>query len=102
MIAEKFFESKLETSSSFAEDGSFQDLTIKSQLYSGQVSFIRKSDSTVEWFKLLTSYEIRYFRFHLNIWNRMWVNNAWKVVKKKLIVPENKYWAMTIKFVSET
>ena len=102
MICEKFFESKLETSSSFGEDGTFQNIVLKAQLYSGQVSFIKKSDPSTEWFKLLTAFQLRYFRFHLFIWNRVWVNDAWKVVKKKLEVPANKYWAMTIKFVSES
>ena len=102
MIAEKFFETKLETSSSFAENGTFENMTMKSQLYSGQVSFIRKSDFSQEWFKLLTSYEVRYFRFHIYIWNRLWVNNKWKIVKKKLHIPTNKYWGLSLKFVSES
>jgi hypothetical protein len=102
MICEKFFESKLETSSTFGEDGAFKNIVLKAQLYSGQVSFIKKSDPSIEWFKLMTAYELRYFRFHLFVWNRIWVNDAWKVIKKKLVVPDNKYWAMTIKFISES
>ena len=101
MICEKFFESHLEASTTYDENGRFQNRTLKSQIYSGQYSFIKKSDRTIEWFRLLTSYEIRYFRFHLYIWNRMWVDNKWKLVQKRLVVPNNKFWILSLKFVSE-
>jgi len=101
MICEKYFQSKLEASTSFDENGQFQNRTLQSQLYSGQYSFIKKSDQNLEWYRLITSYELRFFRFHLYIWNRMWIDNSWKLVQKRLAVPTNKYWSMSLKFVSE-
>ena len=102
-ICDKYFENKLETSIRFDDTGTYKESTMKTKLYSGQVAFIKKSDRHTEWLKLLTAYELRYFRFHLFITYRTWdnTNNRFKLTKKLLEVPENKYWDMTIKFVSE-
>ena len=102
-IAEGFFESHLETAVQFDNWGTFTQMTMKSKLYSGQVSFIKKSDPHPEWHKLLTAYELRYFRFHLNIWYRTYTpGSGWSLVKRPLEVPTDKYWAMSIRFVSES
>ena len=102
-IAEKYFENKLETIVSFDDDGVFSSQTLKNILYSGQVNFIKKSDVHTEWFRLLTAFELRYMRYHLNIHYREWSNttNTWVLTKRKLEVPENKYWEMSIRFVSD-
>ena len=102
-IAEKYFENKLETIVSFDNDGVFSSQTLKNILYSGQVNFIKKSDVHTEWFRLLTAFELRYMRFHLHIHYREWSDstNTWILTKSKLEVPENKYWEMSIRFVSD-
>ena len=98
-----YFENKLETIVAFDNDGVFQKSIIKSKLYSGQVSFIKKSDVHLDWYKLLSAYSLRFFRFYLYITYRKWdgTHNTWKLDKQLLEVPDNKYWDMTIKFVSE-
>ena len=101
-IAEAFFETKLQTSIKFDDEGLFTDMTVASRLYSGQVSFIKKSDLHTEWHKLLTAYELRYFRFHLYIWYRKWSGEKWELKRQPLDVPKNKYWSMAIRFVSES
>jgi len=102
-IAEKYFENKLETIVVFDDSGVFKNSIIKSKLYSGQVSFIKKSDVHVDWYKLLTAYALRFFRFYLYITYRKWdgTKNTFKLDKQLLEVPKNKYWDMSIKFVSE-
>jgi len=103
-IAEKYFENKLETAVFFDNAGEYQNTVMRNKLYSGQVSFIKKSDPHNEWYKLLSAYELRFFRFHLFIWYRIFqtATNTWKLTKRRLEVPENQYWLMSLRFVSES
>ena len=102
-ICEKFFENKLETSILFDDSGAYESATMKNALYSAQVAFIKKSDLHTEWLKLMTALDLRFFRFYLYITYRVWdtAANRFKLTEKLLDVPENKYWDMSIKFVSE-
>ena len=102
-ICEKYFENKLETSILFDDSGAYDSATMKTTLYSGQIAFIKKSDRHTEWLKLLTALDLRFFRFYLFITYRVWdaALNGFKLVDKRLDVPDNKYRQLSIKFVSE-
>jgi hypothetical protein len=103
-ICEKYFETMLETSTAFNSDGTFSGQELSTRVYSGQVSFVKKADRISQWQKLLTAYELKFFRFHLYIWYRAYsaVSNTWTLKKQRLDVPERKYWELELLFVSDT
>jgi hypothetical protein len=103
-IVEKFFESQLECTVNFDQDGTFSSQQITSNIYSGQVAFVKKSDRHTQWHRLLSAYQLSYFRFHLFITYRRYnsVTNAWSLKREALKVPDDKYWEMEVRFISDT
>ena len=103
-IAEAYFESKLENMIRFDEAGIFENMTMQSAMYAGQTNFIRKSDANFQWNKLSTAYELKFFRFQVYIWYRVWddATQRWKLTKDKLIVPDQQYWELSVRFVSDS
>jgi hypothetical protein len=103
-ISERFFESKLESTVHFDSDGTFDSQQITSNVYSGQYSFIKKSDRPTQWHKLMTAYELRYFRFHIYLTYRVYnaATDTWYLVKDPLDIPTSKYWSMQVRFISDT
>ena len=102
-IAEFYFEKNITSSTTFDSDGHFESSKITTNIYSGQYSLIKKSGQYKKWTKLQTAYEIRFFRFMLNIFYRTYdsLNEKWNVTKQSLKVPDDMYWSMLIRFVSE-
>ena len=103
-IAEAYFESKLENMIRFDQEGIFENMTMQSAMYAGQTNFIRKSDANFQWNKLSTAYELKFFRFQVYIWYRVWndATQRWKLSKDKLIVPDQQYWELSVRFVSDS
>ena len=103
-IVEKFFESQLQCTVHFDQDGSFSSQEISSNMYSGQVVFVKKSDRHTQWHRLLTAFQLSYFRFHLFITYRVYnaAKNVWSLSRQKLEVPDDKYWEMELRFISDT
>ena len=103
-IAEAYFESKLENMIRFDEAGIFENMTMQSAMYAGQTNFIRKSDANFQWNKLSTAYELKFFRFQVYIWYRVWndATQRWNLTKDKLIVPDQQYWELSVRFVSDS
>ena len=103
-ICEKYFENHLESTVQFDSDGTFQSQDLSTRVYSGQYSFIRKSDRRTQWHKLLTAYELRFFRFHIYITYRLYdaATDRWYLKKQFLDIPDDKYWSMTLHFISES
>ena len=103
-IAEAYFESKLENMIRFDEEGVFENMTMQSKMYAGQTNFIRKSDANFQWNKLSTAYELKFFRFQIYIWYRVWndATQTWQLSKDKLIVPDQQYWELSVRFVSDS
>jgi hypothetical protein len=103
-IVEKFFESQLHCTVKFDQDGSFSSQEISSNMYSGQVVFVKKSDRHTQWHRLLTAFQLSYFRFHLFITYRVYnaAKNTWYLSRQKLEVPDDKYWEMELRFISDT
>ena len=102
-ICEAWFENKIRVDVDYSSEGAFSGTKIRSDIYSGQRNFIKKSDNHTQWMKLLTSYALTYYRFYLKITYREFSEekNSWSLSTKKLPVPENAFWAMTLKFVSD-
>jgi len=103
-IAEAYFESKLENQIKFNESGVLESMHMTSAMYAGMVNFIKKSDMTFQWNKLMTAYEIKLFRFQLYIWYRVWndTTGQWGIQKSKLSIPDEQFWEMTVRFVSDS
>jgi len=102
-ICEAWFENKIRVDVDYSSEGVFSGTKIRSDIYSGQRNFIKKSDNHTQWMKLLTSYSLTYYRFYLKITYREFSEekNTWSLSTKKLPVPDNAFWAMTLKFVSD-
>ena len=103
-IVEKFFESQLECTVNFDQDGSFSSQEITSKVYSGQIAFIKKSDNHTQWHRLLTAFQLSYFRFHLFITYRVYniATNTWYLKREALKVPDDQFWEMELRFISDT
>ena len=103
-IAEAYFESKLENQIKFDEAGVLESMHMTSAMYAGQTNFIKKSDMTFQWNKLMTAYELKLFRFQLYIWYRVWndTTGQWGIQKSKLSIPDEQFWEMTVRFVSDS
>jgi hypothetical protein len=102
-IVEKFFESPLETSISFSSNGRFDSTELARRVYAGLVSFVKKTDRDVVWYRLLTSTNLYFFRFHLYIIYRKYdiLTNSWSLIKKRITVNAGKFWEMELTFVSD-
>ena len=103
-ICEFFFEKSITASTIFDRDGRYESSKMTTNIYSGEVSLIKKSNPYKTWTKLQTSYEQRFFRFHLYIFYRKYnsVTTKWDITKELLGIPKDMYWSMLLRFVSET
>ena len=103
-IATAYFESRLENMIRFDETGVFENMTMQSAMYAGQTNFIRKSDRSFQWNRLLTAYELKLFRFQVYIYYRVWNEAAqrWVLQKSALEVPDEQFWEMSVRFVSDS
>ena len=103
-IADVHFESKLENQITFDEAGFFESMSMSSAMYAGQYNFIKKSDYTFQWNKLMTAYELKLFRFQIYVWYRVWsdATNEWKLTRDKLSVPKEQFWELAVRFVSDS
>ena len=102
MICEVFFENRVTTSALFDAAGVFQQQSIRNTLYAGMFPFIKKSDPSKQWHRLLTSYSLRFFRFRIYITYRNYdsTKDAWVFNTVKLPIEENKYWDFSLRFLS--
>ena len=101
-ICEVFFENKVVSSVTFDEEGVFKEQSMTNTLYAGMFPFIKKSDSSKQWHRLLTSYSLRFFRFSIYITYRNYdsVKDAWIFNTVKLPIEKNKYWDFSLRFLS--
>ena len=103
-IAEAYFESKVENQIKYNESGVVDTMSMTSAMYAGQTNFIRKSDISFQWNKLLTAYEVKLFRFQVYITYRVWndTTQLWVLLKSPLSVPAQQFWEMSVRFVSDS
>ena len=103
-ICEVFFQNQITSSVEFDNNGWFSKQTIENKVYAGLYPFVEKHKQITQWHKLKTSYELRFFRFHIHLWRRTYdsTKDTWNLKREDLSVPQNKFWNMTIRFISET
>ena len=101
-ICEVFFENKVVSSVTFDENGVFTQQSMTNTLYAGMFPFIKKSDRSKQWHRLLTSYSLRFFRFSIYITYRDYDSekDAWIFTTEKLPIEKNKYWDFSLRFLS--
>lgn len=102
-IAEAYFLNDLSVETEWDHEAGFQGIKMKTDVYSGQRAFIKKSDRHTNWTKLLSSENLEFFRFHLKITYRVFDSTTlkWKLVTSRLSVPDDFYWLFVIRFVSD-
>ena len=83
--------------------GAIEHTKYRNNIYSGQHSFINKNQPTTQWTKLISSINLAYFRFYLMIHYRAFneETSKWGIVSERMSIPENEYWSITIRFVSD-
>ena len=102
-IAEAYFLNHVTAETEWDENGDYQGTNLTTDVYSGQRAFIKKSDRHTDWTKLLASENLSFFRFHLKITYRVFdlATQKFKLRTSKFNVPDDFYWLMVIKFVSD-
>ena len=102
-IAEVFFQNEAIASFEFDSAGTITSKKIATKVYCGLYPLIKKSSPNKTYHKLLTSYNLRYFRFHLYVTFRTYdsVTDLWKFSRKALDVPKNLFWSCSLRFCSE-
>ena len=102
-IVEVYFDNKITTSVAFDDEGVFKEQIITNTLYAGQFPFIKKSDRSKQWHKLLTSYDLRFLRFHVNLTYRNYDSekDEWRLKTDRLTIDPKRYWDFSLRFISE-
>ena len=102
-ILEVFFTQRIKSTVQFNEDGLFTQQALTNSVYSGQYSFVSKSDVSKQWHRLLTSFDQRFLRFYLYITYRVYdsVKDMWVMKPMRLPIPDKHFWNFTIRFLSE-
>ena len=95
-ICEVFFQNQITSSVEFDNNGWFSKQTIENKVYAGLYPFVQKHEPITQWHKLRTSYELRFFRFHVHLWRRVYdsTKDTWNLKRENLSVPKNKFWIM--------
>ena len=102
-IVEVFFDNKITSAVTFDEDGTFSEQAVSSTVFAGQYPFIRKSDRSKQWHRLLTTYDLRFLRFHLYITYRRYDSSKdkWEMKTDRLKIAKDRYWDFSLRFLSE-
>ena len=102
-IVEVYFDNKITTTLKYDEQGAFTEQTITNTLFAGQYPFVKKSDQTKQWHRLLTSYDLRFFRFHIYMTYRSYdsVKDEWVLKTDRLKIDDERYWEFSLRFISE-
>jgi hypothetical protein len=80
-----------------------QDIDFQIPTRIGQHSFIKKTDPSKQWSSLQTSYDIRFYRFHLYVTYRRFneAEEKFYFVQMTYPIPEQDHWDMSVEFVSK-
>lgn len=102
-IAQSYFLNDLKVQAQWDQLGTFSAMSIKSNVYSGQYAFIHKNKKVSHWNRLLTAYNLQFFRFFIQIHYRVFSEElgTWGIQIERLDVPESEYWQMNVRFVSD-
>ena len=102
-ICEVFFDNEISSTVEFDDEGVFAKQQLSNKVYCGQFPMIRKDTVYKEWQKLLFSFNLRFFRFHVFTTYRAYdsVKDVWRFVTEALKVDNDKYYDFTLRFLSE-
>ena len=91
-----------------SEDGILrEDVDFELETHVGQYSFIRKTMPSRQWTALQTSYDLRFFRFHLYVTYRLYVDAVagkaafWEFARMKYPIGQSDSWTLALEFVSK-
>ena len=86
-----------------SEDGVLrEDVDFEIETHVGQYSYIRKTMPSRQWTSLQTSYDLRFFRFHLYVTYRFFdANGKWIFSRMKYPIGPSDSWTLALEFVSK-
>ena len=101
-ISETFFDNRVKSTVVFDREGALKESKISNVLYSGQFPFIKKSDRSKEWHKLLTTFSLRFFRFSIWVTYRSYntPKDEWVFETALLPIDSTQYWDFSLRFLS--
>jgi hypothetical protein len=103
-IASAFFLNDVKVNAIWNQEGRMSSYGIESKVFSGQFALIHQHSRIKQWNRLMTSYNIMFFRFFLNVHYRYFdeVKGVWQIVIKRPTIDPTQYWAMKLRFVSDS
>jgi hypothetical protein len=86
-----------------SEDGVLrEDVDFEIETHVGQYSFIRKTNPSRQWSSLQTSFDLRFFRFHLYITYRFFdAGGKWVFSRIKYPIALGDSWTLALEFISK-
>jgi hypothetical protein len=103
-IASAFFLNDVKVTATWNQEGRMSNYGIESKVFSGQFPLIHQHSKIKQWNRLLTSYNLMFFRFFLNVHYRYFdeVKGVWAILIKRAKIDPTQYWSMKLRFVSDT
>ena len=86
-----------------SEDGILrEDVDFEIATHVGQYSFVRKTVPSRQWTSLQTSYDLRFYRFHLYVTYRFYdADGNWIFSRMKYPISQEDSWTLALEFVSK-
>ena len=86
-----------------SEDGILrEDVDFQIETRIGQHSFVKKTEPSRQWTALQTSYDLRFYRFHLYVTYRYFDrSNKWVFTRMRYPIPSDDCWGIGLEFVSK-
>jgi hypothetical protein len=85
-----------------SEDGVLrEDVDFEIETPTGQYSFIKKTKPSHHWVSLQTTYDLRFYRFHLYVTYRRFVNDRFIFTRMKYPIETDQSWDLSCEFVSK-
>ena len=86
-----------------SEDGVLrEDVDFEVETRIGQHSFVKKTEPSRQWTALQTSYDLRFYRFHLYVTYRYFDQaGKWTFVRMRYPIQEDDSWSIALEFVSK-
>ena len=79
-----------------------EDVDFEVDTHVGQYSFVRKTMPSRQWTALQTSYDLRFFRFHLYVTYRFFdAAGKWIFQRSKYPIGQSDSWSLALEFVSK-
>ena len=102
-ICSAFFLNDVRTNCVWDATGALANYSIESTVFAGQFPMIHQKSRIRQWNRLLTAYNLQFFRFFINIHYRYFddATGTWKIRIQRVTVDPNDYWSMKIRFVSD-